>query len=188
MIKYLETTKEYAQITGYKNLKIKDSKDFVKEIREKIPHDVWIQFFDSSVVATWQHLLFAIISAQLGFRNQKNISKSIEMETLLYASAQHQIKKAIKNIGVKNDSTEVALIIVAKEIEKINSVLSAISKKIGRKSDEKVLEFSDYKQEKIRIVFEINQNELEAVIKEDNIKNAIRDIVLEKMALLSTKC
>ena len=188
MIKYLEKTKEYAQITGYKNLEIKDSKEFIKEIRGKIPQGVWVQFFDSSVVASWEHLLFAIINAQLGFRNQKNISKSIEMETLLYASAQHQIKKAIKNIGVKNDSTEVALIIVAKEIEKINSVLSAISKKIGRKSDEKVLEFSDYKQEKIRIVFEINQNELEAVIKEDNIKNAIRDIVLEKMALLSTKC
>ncbi|MCJ7714654.1 hypothetical protein MUO66_09400, partial [Candidatus Bathyarchaeota archaeon] len=81
MIKYLETTKEYAQITGYKNLKIKDSKEFVKEIKGKIPQDVWIQFFDSSVVATWQHLFFAIISAQLGFRNQKNISKSIEMET-----------------------------------------------------------------------------------------------------------
>jgi len=188
VIKYLEKTKEYAQITGYKNLKIKDSREFVNKIKRKIPQDVWIQFFDSSVVATWQHLLFAIINAQLGFRNQKNISKSIEMETLLYASTQHQIKKAIKIIGVKNDSTEVALIIVAKEVEKINSTLSAISKKIGKKSDEKVLEFSDYKQEKIRIVFEINQNELEAIIKEDNTRNAIRDIVLEKMALLSTKC
>ena len=141
MIKYLETTKEYAQITGYKNLKIKDSKDFVKEIREKIPHDVWIQFFDSSVVATWQHLLFAIINAQLGFINQKSISKSIEMETLLYASTQHQIKKAIKIIGVKNDSTEVALIIVAKEVEKINSTLSAISKKLEENRMKKFLKF-----------------------------------------------
>ena len=188
MIKYLEKTKEYAQITGYKNLKIKDSREFVNKIKGKIPQDLWIQFFDSSVVATWQHLLFAIINAQLGFINQKSISKSIEMETLLYASTQHQIKKAIKIIGVKNDSTEVALIIVAKEVEKINSTLSAISKKIGRKPDEKVLEVSDCKQEKIRIVFEINQNELEAIIKEDNTRNAIRDIVLEKMALLSTKC
>ncbi len=187
MIKYLEKTREYVQITGYRNLKIDDSKEFIKKIRENTPKDVWIQFFDASVVATWQHLFFAILNAQLGFRNQQNISKSIEMETLLYASTQHQIKKAIKKIGVKNDSANIALIIVAKDIERINSVLLAISKKIGSKPDEKVLEFSDYKQEKIPNVFEIKQKEIEAVMKENNIRNSIRDIILEKMALLSTK-
>ena len=187
MIKYLEKTKEYVQITGYRNLKITNSNEFVKKIREDTTKDVWIQFFDASLVATWQHLFFAILNAQLGFRNQSNISKSIEMETLLYASTQHQIKKAIKNIGVKNDSADVALIIVAKDIERINSVLLSISKNISSKPDEKVLEFSDYKEDRILNVFEIKQNEIGAVMKENNIRNSIRDIILEKMALLSTK-
>lgn len=188
MIKYIEKTKEYVQITGYRNLKIKDSIEFVKKIRENTPEDMWIQLFDASVVATWQHLFFAILNAQLGFKNQRNISKSIEMETLLYVSTQHQIKKAIKNIGVKNESSDVALIIVAKDIKRINSALLSISKKIKNKPNEKVLEFSDYKQNRILNVFEINQNEIGAVMKENNIRNAIRDIILEKMALLSTKC
>ena len=76
---------------------------------------------------------------------------------------------------------------IAKDIERIHSALLSISKNISSKPDEKVLEFSDYKEDRILNVFEIKQNEIGAVMKENNIRNSIRDIILEKMALLSTK-
>jgi len=184
--KYINETDEVAQITGYKNLKIDNAKEFVKKIREKLSKKVWIQFFDPSVIATWQHLFFAILNAQLSFRNQKNISKSIEMETLLYASTQHQINKAIKKIGIK-DSADIAIVIVGKKEEQIDEALSVISRITGKEPDKSILEFSDKKQEKISKVFEISKNEIEVVMKKNNIEDAIRDIVIERMALLSTR-
>jgi tRNA threonylcarbamoyladenosine modification (KEOPS) complex Cgi121 subunit len=183
----LEETEEIAQITGYKNLKIDNAKEFVKKIRDEMPQKVWIQFFDASVVATWQHLFFAVLNAQLSFRNHKNISKSIEMETLLFASAQNQINKAIKKMGIKTDSVDIAVVLVAKKTKQLSRALSVISRITGNEPDEMVLEISDQKQEMILTIFEISQNEIEAVIKKANIRNAIRDVVLEKIALLSTK-
>jgi tRNA threonylcarbamoyladenosine modification (KEOPS) complex Cgi121 subunit len=187
LIKRLEETEEIAQITGFKNLKIENTKEFVKKIRDEIPQKAWIQFFDASVVATWQHLFFAVLNAQLSFRNHGNISNSIEMETLLFASTQHQINKAIKKIGVKTGSPDIAVVIVAKKAEQLNRALSVISRITGKQPDETVLEISDQKQDMILTIFEISRNEIETVIKKENTRNAIRDIILEKMALLSTK-
>jgi tRNA threonylcarbamoyladenosine modification (KEOPS) complex Cgi121 subunit len=187
LIKWLEETEEFAQITGFKNLKIDNTKKFVKKIRDEMPQKAWIQFFDASVVATWQHLFFATLNAQLSFRNHSNISKSIEMETLLFASTQHQINKAIKKMGIKTDSINIAVVIVAKITKQLDRALSVISRIIGKEPDESVLEISDHKQEIILTIFEISRNEIEAIIKKENTRNAIRDVVLEKVALLSTK-
>jgi tRNA threonylcarbamoyladenosine modification (KEOPS) complex Cgi121 subunit len=185
--KYIKDTNKFALITGYNNLKIGNSKIFVKNIREKLPQNVWIQFFDPSVIATWQHLFFAIVNAQLSFENEKNISKSIEMETLLYASAQHQINKAINKIGIKDDSSDIAIVIVANKEKQIDESLLLISRYLEKGPDDSILEFSSKKYEKISTEFHVSKNEIKAILTKDNIKDAIRDIVLEKMALLSTR-
>lgn len=187
MIKYLKETEEFVKITGFRNIEIENIKEFVIKIRKQIPQETWIQFFDASVIATWQHPFFALLNAQLAFRNHKNISKSIEMETLLFASAQHQINKAIKKIGINAHSQDVVVMIVANNVTKLHHILSFFSKIISKEPDETVLEISNQKQKRIQSVFEISNKEIEAVMKKDNIKNATRDIILEKMALLSTK-
>ena len=147
MNKYLMESKEIVHITGFKNVNINNVKDFVEKIKEKLPSNVWIQFFDSSVIVNWQHIFFAVINAKLAFNNQCNISKSIDMETLLFASAQNQINKALNLIGIKPHTTKVAILIVAKKEEQINKILLTITKNVGSKPDESVIEFSDEKQE-----------------------------------------
>ena len=175
MNKFLQETEEIVHITGYKNTKINNVKNFLKKIKEKLPSNVWIQFFDSSVIANWQHIFFAVINAQLSFKNQSNISKSIEMETLLYASAQNQINKAIKKIGIKPDISNMAIVIVAKKEEQIHKILLTITKNIGSKPDESVIGISDEKQEKIIKTFEISKSEIESVIK---IAEILKEVVL----------
>lgn len=185
--KYIKNTNDFALITGYNNLKISDPKIFVKKIREKLPNTVWIQFFDPSIIATWQHLFFAIINAKLSFENDRNISKSIEMETLLYASTQHQINKAINKIGIKADSSDIAIVLVANKEKQIDESLLMVSRYLEREPDDSILEFSNKKLQKISKVFHISKDEIKAIIKEDNIQDATRDIILEKMALLSIR-
>lgn len=187
MKKCLVETNEIVYITGYKNVKINNVKDFVKKIKEKLPSNVWIQFFNASFIASWQHIFFAVINAKLSFKNQKNISKSIDIETLLYASAQHQINKAIQKIGIKPDTRNIAIVIVVKEEEQIPNVLLNITKYIGNNQDEAIIGFSNEKQKKIVDIFEISENEIESVLKDDNIFEAIKNIIIERMAILSTQ-
>jgi KEOPS complex subunit Cgi121 len=187
LLKYIEESGKYVEITGFRNVKIKDAKDFVKAARKETPQSIWIQFFDAKLVATWQHLYFAVLNALLTFRNERNISKSVAMEVILYASAQRQIRKAIQLIGVKYGSTNVAVVIIGGNPDSVKTVLSAISKRIGEEPDETVLEVLKEKVQGIREAFGITQKELETVMEKDNVKQALVNVVIERMALLSTQ-
>ena len=187
MLKYVEETGKYMEITGFRNVKIKDAEEFVKAARKETAQSVWVQFFDAELVATWQHLYFAVLNAMLAFENGRNISKSMLMDVLLYASAQRQIRKALQLIGVKCDSANVAIVIIGETADSVKAVLSAVSKRIDAEPDETVLEVSKEKLRGIREAFGITEKELETVMEKRDVKQALVNLVIERMALLSTQ-
>ena len=187
MLKYIEETEKYVEITSFSNVKIENAEEFVKAARKEMPQSVWVQFFDAELVATWQHLYFAVLNALLAFENGRNISKSVAMEVLLYASAQRQIRKALQLIGVKCGSANVAIVIVGQNANSVKAVLSAVSKHIGAEPDETVLEVSKEKLQRIREAFGITEKELETVMEKRDVNQAVVNLVIERMALLSTQ-
>jgi KEOPS complex subunit Cgi121 len=186
MLKYIEEAGKYVNLTGFRNVSIKNAEEFVKAAREATLQKAAVQFFNAELVATWQHLYFAVLNALLAFRSKCNISKSVAMEVMLYASAQRQIRKAIQLIGVKRDSTNVAMVIIGANPDSIKSVLSAVSKRIGVEPDETVLELAQEKIQSIRKAFGIRAEELEAVNEKDAAQ-ALVNLVIERTALLSTQ-
>ena len=187
MLKHIEEAGKYVEITGFRNLGIDDSEEFVKATRKALPENAWVQFFDARLVATWQHLYFAVLNALLAFKNERNVSKSVAMETMLYASAQRQIQKAIEFMGVKCASADVAVVIIGESAESVKAVLSAVSKCVGEEPDDAVLEISQDKVEGIREAFGITDAELEAVLEKNNGEDALVDLVIEMVALLPTQ-
>ncbi len=186
MLRYIEETGKYVELTGFRNVSIKNVEGFVKAIREATLQKAWVQFLDAELVATWQHLYFAVLNALLAFRNECNISKSIAMEVMLYASAQRQIRKAIQLIGIKRCSENVAVVIIGLNLDSIRAVLSTISNFFRSEPDETVLELTEKKIKRIRKAFKICDEELEAVNKK-NVEKALVNLVIERTALLSTQ-
>jgi KEOPS complex subunit Cgi121 len=187
MLKHIEEAGKYLEITGFRNLSIEDAEDFVKAARKGVPQSIWVQFFNAELVATWQHLYFAVLNALLAFKNKSNISKSVAMEAMLYASAQRQIRKAIELIGVKCASANVAVVVIGESAESVESVLSAVSKHVGKETNDSVLELSKEKLHSIREAFGITKTELETVMEKDNDMDALVNLVIERVALLSTQ-
>lgn len=175
------------EITGFKNVGVKDVEEFVRAFRKELPESVDVQFFDAGLVATWQHLYFAVLNALLSFKNGRNISKSAAMEAILYASAQRQVRKAIDLIGVKCAVTDVAVVVIGENIESVKTLLSEVSKRVGKERDDSVLQISKKKMQDIREAFGISDDELEAVQEKKDGKDALVDLVIERMALLSTQ-
>ena len=186
MLRHFEEFGEYAEITGFSNVKIEDAESFLKATRRE-QRGVAVQFFDAEFVASWQHLYFAVLNALTAFRNKLNISKNVEVEVMLYASAQRQIRKAITLVGVRRDSEDVAVVIIGENPDVVNTALSSVSKHIGSEPDPTVLELSPSKEQKIRSAFSISENELKTVVKSGAVRQALVDIVCERMALLSTQ-
>jgi len=183
----LEGFNQYLTVAGFKNVKLDNTDQFFRDIREKTPN-ACVQFFDATLIAGREHLLFAALNALNAFKNKLNISSSLAMETLLYASAQHQIKEAIKLLGVKPSSRQVAALILAETQDKATGILEIVSKLLHGKRDDSVLELSDEKVDGLKRLFQISDKELEAKTEREGAeKEALLDLAIEHMALLATE-
>jgi len=187
MLKYLEQDCKYVEITGFRGAETGDAKDLLNAIRGQMPEGAEAQFFDADLIATWQHLYFAVVNALMAFRTKRNVSKSLAVEVMLYASAQRQIKKAIALIGVKSSSTNVAAVILGESAESAEVALCAAAKCLRANPDERVLELSAEKAERIKRAFDVGEVELETARTKDNAEKALVDAVVERVALLSTR-
>ncbi len=188
MIRKLEGFNKYIVIAGFRNVKIKNIEKFFILVKQKTGN-ACVQFFDAKLVASWQHLYFAALNAVNAFKSKLNISNNLGIEILLYASAQRQIREAVKLIGIHPTSRKVAVVIVANTRNKASSLSSVISAMLtGSIRDDGLLELTDDKVEGIRMLFEISDIELEAKVeKEDSMKEALMDLVIEHVALLVTQ-
>ena len=187
MLKSLSEYGKWIYIVGYKNFKLKDAKSFLNKIREIIGSSVDVQFFNADLVATWQHLYFATLNAVMAMQTKRNISKSLAVEVLLYASAQRQISKAIELIGVNHDCTNIAAVIIGENDESVKKAYSIISNFLKFEENMDVFGTSDSKNSEIRKIFGITDEELKASYKADKSADPLVLAVLERIALLSTQ-
>lgn len=175
--------KEQITILGFSNVQIADTNTFFENFRNK---DAPIQFFDAKHVAGKNHLYFAAVNALTAFEKQTNISNNLAVEALLYASAQRQITKAVEQMGVKQDSTDVAVLIMADKTQ-TDEYKNLVTKTICATLDDSVLELTEQKIQKIKDLFEISDPEFDAKLQQGYEKQALTDLIIERMALLGTR-
>jgi len=188
MQRRLEEYGKIVEITGFRNAHIKDARSFSQILAGKLPTDCEVQFFDADLVATWQHLYFAVLNALMNLKSNRGISNSIAVETVLYASAQRQILKAINFIGLKPDSENAAMVVICENAESAKAGLDAAAKLVGAQLDESVLELTETKAKRIRKVFDISDEEINvAKTRSVGSEQALVDLVVERVALLSTR-
>jgi len=187
MLKRIEEYGKYVEINGFRNVTIEDAPQFLSLLHKDLPKNIEVQLLDADLVASWQHLYFAVLNAFMAHKTKHNISKSLAVETALYASAQRQIKKAILAIGVKPSSKNIAALLIGDNPESIENGLSAVAHHLGAKPDETVLELSEEKTWRIKSAFEISDEELKIISAKDDFDQALADLIIERMALLSTQ-
>jgi tRNA threonylcarbamoyladenosine modification (KEOPS) complex Cgi121 subunit len=187
VLHFFEEFNFYAEITGFKEICAEQATTYLKDIRKTEPQNVWLQFFNSNLIATSEHLYFAVINALNAFRNNTTLSKSLAMETLLYASAQHQIQKAIQTIGLTSDMPNMAVAIISTDSQQIRTVLNDLSRILHADPCDAVLDLTIKKTCKIQDTFQITPQMIEVATKNKDTDLALIHLVIEKIALLSTK-
>lgn len=171
-------------IAGFRGVKLLDVNKFFSTIKEKVG-DTCVQFFDALLVAGSEHLRFAALNALNAFKGNINISSSLAMETLLYASAQRQIKEAVKLMGIKPNTNRVAVLILADTQHQVSETLKTVSQFLGGRRDDSVVGLTDGKIAGLCKFFKISNLELEAKAGRKGVtKEDITDLVVEHMALL----
>jgi tRNA threonylcarbamoyladenosine modification (KEOPS) complex Cgi121 subunit len=187
MLHYFKEFNYYAEITGFRGINFEQAEAFLKANRKTVQQGILIQFFNADLIATQQHLYFAVLNALQAFKNKTNLSKSLAMETMLYASSQRQIQKAIALVGIKPETSDLALVIIGEKSESVKAMLKEVSACLNAEADDTVLELTPKKSAKIQDAFEINSAMLQAVAKQKNCDMAVVDLVIERVALLATQ-
>jgi tRNA threonylcarbamoyladenosine modification (KEOPS) complex Cgi121 subunit len=186
MLQRIEEFGKYVEITGYKNIAFDKAEAFLKANRKQTRQNIDIQFFDADLIATQEHLYFAVLNALQAFKNKTNLSKTPAMETILYASAQRQIQKAIERCGIKTQTKSMAILIIGDDPKQIENALEEVTKSVGSDPDAAVLEMTKNKETKIKKAFEITDQELKTV-ENSRPEKAIVNLVIERVALLATQ-
>jgi tRNA threonylcarbamoyladenosine modification (KEOPS) complex Cgi121 subunit len=173
---------KFIGIAGFSDFQVENIDAFLREVEKKLPKAVF-QFLNAKFIAGPRHLIFAAINALNAFKTGFNISRSLPVECLLYASAQNQINRALALIGVHPTTTEVALLVIGKEEKTARELLEIISEFAPGTRDDSVLELSDVKSPEIKVLFGISEAELSTRNNEDE-KISLTELVIEHCALL----
>lgn len=182
----LERFNKYLTYAGFNKVRIKDVNQLFQTLKDETDN-ACVQFLDASLVAGSEHLRFATLNALNAFKGQVNISNSLAIEILLYASAQRQIKEAVRLIGVRTSTTKVAVAILAENSQRTRAILKAVALLLGGERDDSVIDLTDEKLANLKKLFRISDAELEAEADREGSEKALTDLVIEHMALLVTQ-
>jgi tRNA threonylcarbamoyladenosine modification (KEOPS) complex Cgi121 subunit len=184
MLHQFEEYGKCAEITGFRNIDFGKAEAYLKSHRKQANHTE-LQFFDADLIATQEHLYFAILNALQAFCGETNVSKSVAVEAMLFASAKRQIQRAIEHIGIKLGDRNLAVVIVGDDAEAVAAQLGVLVACFGCPPDETVLQLTKEKQKKIQSAYEITEVEIKTV--KGPVEEAIVALIIEHIALLSTQ-
>lgn len=186
MIKLIEFN-QFLAVLGFKEVRILSVKNFLNKVRKKT-NNIPLQIFDANCIAGEKHILFATLNALNAFKQNRNISKSIEVEILIYASGQRQITKALEMIGLKEDTSEIAVAFITTKENEIKRIKADVSEIVPGRRDDKVVGFQKHKLKKIIEVYNIVDLDLNAFLNlNKNFWDALVVNIIEKTALLAVK-
>ena len=158
--------------------RIKDVADFLSKVQDvSARHHVMIQVLDAEMVYGRLHLLSAYDHAARSFREKTNATNSLGLETLLYASGESQIQKALAKMGVKPGTTCIAVVVGAEENYSggLDTAVSELLSLTRCVRDDAVLEGD---RETLRR-FGVSDREVETVTAEQ-----YGDLILERVAMV----
>jgi tRNA threonylcarbamoyladenosine modification (KEOPS) complex Cgi121 subunit len=185
MIEKIEAYDRLVSITGRRNVNIHDVDEFLRLLKDEAK-PCTVQLFDADCVAGAKHLFFAAVNAVRAVEQKRNVSDSLSMETMLYASCQRQIRKALDMLGVKPNTSKVAVLLIDKNENTISDAESRVAQRIDGVRDDEALEIREKKKvQRLKRLFDISDLEVETLSDgEIGVEDAVTQLIIERTALL----
>ncbi|MCK9152112.1 KEOPS complex subunit Cgi121 [Methanobacterium alcaliphilum] len=146
-------------IMGFKS-EINNVKSTLNQVNSilKDSSDCTIQLLNAKAVAGKEHILHATIHAILSFKRKNNIANDLGMEICVRTSAQRQISRAIKILGLKEGSMDICAVFVGCSNDMVSEVNSIFKRDDSiLDADESILkEIYNIKNEEIGLMGNVN--------------------------------
>ena len=170
----------YVAVTGARGVVVGNVDATLDEVRQ-LAGNTAFQLFDAEMVAGWRHLFHAAVNAIQAIQNGSAVSKSVDVETILYASCQDQISKAFTLMGLSPHVKNVGVLVISENPLEAERLAAEIAQHLGSPDDE-VLDVTPEKFERLKDLFEVGDEALATVGSDTD--EALTSLIVEKGALL----
>lgn len=174
--------KQILSVSGFTNIIISSPKQLLHTLRKNLGN-IPLQVLNAAYIAGKQHVLFATINALNAFKQGNNLSTHIEVEILLYLSAQRQISKAIELIGVKTHTRQIAVIFLTSNREEAKRKEIILQQSISGQRDDTIINLDENKRPQLMKAFNISPIQLQATAMQG--LDALKALIIEKSAMLA---
>ncbi|MHA2141066.1 MAG: KEOPS complex subunit Cgi121 [Candidatus Thorarchaeota archaeon] len=154
---------------------------------EKSEGIIAVQLLDSSLVAGDEHLLSAAQNALNAWKGGYAISRSLEVEILLYASGQHQIGVALNKLGITDISTSLAGVILASDESFLKHYVDMLIEKLGSEV-QPAFAPTEERLQSIMKYFGISETEINSIASSDTLVakyQALSDCVTSRISMVA---
>ncbi len=93
---------------------------------------ITVQLLNGRLIADEIHLLSAVQNAINAQHGEYMLSRSLDVEIIIFASAQRQIGKALDTLGVYDGLDEIAVVVVGFDVESVEKIILDLAKQIGK--------------------------------------------------------
>lgn len=167
------------KIVGAKG-NIQTVEDFLKKTRKYAEEkQIILQVFNADLIFGEKHLISAFQHAKRAIERKTNTTNSLEMELMLYAAGERQLKNAIPKMGVKKGKSNLAFIFITtnkeKQKKRLDQIVEDFLKQFHLVRDDKVLEGNMDTLKK----FGITDKEIQTVT-----EDRYQGLILEKIAMV----
>jgi tRNA threonylcarbamoyladenosine modification (KEOPS) complex Cgi121 subunit len=148
--------------------------DELLEIARKLSEPVLaFQFFNSSMIIDELHLLSSAQNAVHAMQGEYMISRGLDVELIVYSSAQHQIGVAIDIMGIKDQLSTLGIVCIDSDEEKVRKCLTEVTSRVGGEVSPM---FSPTPEKTISLMgtFNISEEEIKQLIDDDDLASRSR--------------
>jgi len=145
-----------------------------------------IQLLNPVPIAGHIHLLSAVQNALNAWLGGYAISRSLDVEIVLYASAQRQISRALELFGVRDDMKHIAVIVVG-SADAVRGISDRLRESIGSELADP-FPLSEERYAQIASVFDISPSEVETIASGTSLRDrfeALARCVVSRVSMLA---
>ncbi len=182
-----ENREKTVGIAEFQNIRELTQNQLIQLVATLSSDETTIQLLNGLLISDEIHLLSATenaINAQYG---NYMLSRSLDVEIIVFASAQRQIGKAIEALGVYDGLGEVAAVVVGRDAESVENTIQELAERIGQ---EIIPAFPPTieRLERIKKQFEITDREISAISDSEKIESqmdALSRCVVSRVSLVA---
>jgi KEOPS complex subunit Cgi121 len=146
-----------------------------------------VQFLSPNLIAGPIHLLSAAQNAINAINGKYAISRSLNVEVIVYASAQRQIERAFETVGLEDNLETVGVVVIDVSKDSIQDCFEDLFVKLG--SDIKpAFSYDRKRMGSIMSAFDINTTELRTFTDSDNfedLQDALVRCIVSKISMVA---